>query len=145
MGFSVSGGFAVLVVGTFIAFGIFYGATANAGERVTDAQQAAFEDRLDQQNTAIDVTTATWYDGNTTLTVEVENTGETALSVDDTDLLADNDYLSRPFAAETVDGDGATDLWLPGEELRVEADLAGQPDRLTVVTERGIADGREVV
>lgn len=145
MGFSVSGGFAVLAVGAFIAFGIFYGAAADAGERVTDAQADAFESRLDQQNTAIAVTNATWYSSNSTLEVVVENTGTTALEVNATDVIADNEYVAPGrYASSAVDGDAETAVWLSGERLAVRAPLSERPDRVTVAVETGVSDWAEV-
>jgi flagellar protein FlaF len=144
MGFSVSGGFAVLAVGCFLAFGMFYGAAADAGERVVDAQREAFGDDLDRQNTAIRVTEATHYGGNETLAVEVKNVGTTALAVNATDVLADNTFLARPFAAEAVGGESGTGVWLPGETLDVAVTRSTTPDRVTVVTAGGVADADPV-
>ncbi|MDX1746081.1 MAG: flagellin, partial [Halobacteriales archaeon] len=95
MGFSVSGSFAIIVIGTFIAFGMFYGSAANAVEQVTDAQQAAHHDRLEQYNTAINVTRAEWQTGgdcgtgNTCLLIDIQNEGTTTLSTDATDVFVD--------------------------------------------------------
>jgi flagellar protein FlaF len=144
MGFSVSGGFAVLAVGCFLAFGMFYGAAADAGERVVDAQREAFGDDLDRQNTAIRVTEATHYGGNDTLLLAVDNAGTTALAVNATDVLADNTFLRRPFATETVAGEATTDVWLPGETLEVTVTRPAPPDRVTVVTAGGVADADPV-
>lgn len=161
MGFSVSGSFAVIVIGTFIAFGLFYGAASNAVENVTDAQQEAHHGRLDQQNTAINITQANWTTGgpcgllNTCLVIDVENTGTTTLTVNATDVFVDGYFVAHTdYSEEDVEGDATTGLWLPGEQYHIEiqstviddflapGDLP--PDRVKVVTERGVADSRGV-
>lgn len=138
MGFSVSASVAILLAATLIAFGMFHSAAYNTVERVTDAQAEAKDDLLDQQNTAIDLTEAVYYQGNDSLHVNVTNTGATTLSVSETDLLADNEYRSS-FADREVEGDGTTDVWAPGETLQYNVTSDSQPDRVTVVSGPGVA------
>ena len=150
MGFSVSGSFAIIAVGTFIAVGMFYGAASNGTEIVTESQQAAFDDRLEQQNTDINITGAEYNTSlaTNTLVLDIKNTGATALSVSQTDYIVDNAFISHAsVSAESVDGDTATDLWLPGETLHVEiteGTLGTAPDRVHIVTGPGVADARGV-
>lgn len=142
MGFSVSGSLAVVAVGALIALSMTYTAGANGFERVTDARDGHADHVVERRNADIEVANATYFDGNTTLRVTVNNTGTTSLSVNATDLLADNTYITN--GTRTVAGDTGTDLWLPGEQLTVEVSLPDRPDAVTVVTEHGLAD-REVV
>ena len=155
MGFSVSGSFAIIAVGTFIAVGVFYGAASNGAELVTESQSDAFDNRLEQQNTAINITRAE-YDTSLvtdTLIIEVKNTGSTALEVNDTDYIVDNELIThedvRDQGSESVDGDSDTQLWLPGETLRIEItstifeDITN-PDRVRIVTGPGVADSKGV-
>lgn len=161
VGFSVSGSFAIIVIGTFIAFGMFYGSAANAVEQVTDAQQAAHHDRLEQYNTDINVTRADWQTGgdcglgNTCLILDVQNDGTTTLSTDATDVFVDGYFVpDGDYSQEDVDGDATTSLWLPGEEYHIEIERTIiedflepsnlPPERVQVVTERGVADARGV-
>ncbi|WP_313692670.1 hypothetical protein [Halorarum halobium] len=135
MGLSVSASTAVVFLGLFIAAGTFYPAVANGAELVTDAQHAANDRALDQQNTDITVTNATYDDAADTLVVNATNDGSTALDVDEVDLLADNAYRSTNVS---VEGDDATGVWLPGETASFEADLTPAPNRTTVVVDHGV-------
>lgn len=139
MGFSVSGSFAVIVVGALIGFGMFATATTNGFELVNDAQRQAHDARLDQQNTAIEIANATYNATTTTVEIEVTNTGSTELSVNATDVLLDNEFQTT-FETRSVDGDASTDLWLPGETLTVEIDRGTAPNRVKIVTGPGVAE-----
>jgi len=140
MGFSVSGSAAIIFVAAFIGFGMFYSATANGFERVNDAREDQRDRLLDQQNTDISLVSATWNSsGNDNLVVTVDNTGSETLSVEETDLLIDNDY--RTGYATSVDGDSSTDIWASQERLEITVtSLSSQPNRVKVVTENGIAE-----
>lgn len=138
MGFSVSGSAAIIFAGLFIAFGMFYSATANTAERVEDARGDWRDTTLAQQNTAISITSATYDTGNQSLIVRANNTGSTSLSVPHTDLLVDNQYQTS-FTELSVDGDDTTDLWLPGQTIRYNVSFASQPGRIKLVTGTGVA------
>jgi len=139
MGFSVSGSAAIIFVAAFIGFGMFYSATANGFERVNDAREDQRDRLLDQQNTDISLVSATWNSSNDNLVVTVDNTGSETLSVEETDLLVDNDY--RTGYATSVDGDSSTDIWASQEQLVITVtSLSSQPNRVKVVTENGIAE-----
>lgn len=142
MGFGVSGASAVIFLGLFVAAGTLYATASNAGELVSDAAHDDRERLLDRQNTAINVTDATYDTGEGSLDVTVENTGTHALSVDATTVLVDNAYVSTENA--TVDGATGTDLWTPGTTLRLSVTLDAAPDRAKVVTETGVADAAAV-
>lgn len=138
MGFSVSGSAAIIFAAMFIAFGMVHSATSNGFEDISDAQQDRTDRTLTQQNTAINITSATWNSSTGDLVVEVDNTGSSQLSVEDVDLLANNDY-QRGYDT-SVDGDGSTDLWLPQERLTITVTTLGQdPGRIKVVTGPGVA------
>lgn len=137
VGFSVSGATAIIFVGAFISVGMAYSAASNGHEVVSDAQSSVHEDALARQNTALNVTNASYTSGS--LTVKVENAGSTALSVNDTDVVVDNQYVAS-FGSRTVDGDAQTDLWLPGETLTVTKSLAQRPSHVKVVTEHGVSE-----
>lgn len=139
MGFSVSGSFAIIVVGALIGFGMFATATTNGFELVNDAQKQAHDAQFDQQNTAIAIENATYNATSTTVEIEATNTGSTTLSVNATDVLLDNEYQTA-FETRSVDGDASTDLWLPGETLTIEIDRGSAPDRVKLVTGTGIAE-----
>lgn len=144
MGFSVSGSAAIVFVGLLIAFGTWHTATANNFERVSDAQADRTDAAVEQRNTRVAVVAAT-YDGTAEeLTVRVNNTGAAQLRLSTSDLLVDGEYVSNWQSGATVDGDGATDLWLSGEQLEVVLSRTTQPDRVKLATESGVADTAEV-
>ncbi|MCU4717147.1 flagellin [Halapricum hydrolyticum] len=136
MGFSVSGSAAIVFVGLFIAFGTFYTASTNTVEEMTDANDDWQDRQLAQQNTEIEIVAAVYDNETERLVVEVNNTGATVLSVNDTDLLVDNEYRT---ASRDVDGDAGTDIWAPGQRLTYSVSAASQPDRVKVATETGVA------
>jgi flagellar protein FlaF len=135
MGFSVSGATAVLFVAGLIGFGMFYTASSNGFEAVTESRDAANERALERSNIAINLTQTVYNDSNDDLSVSVNNTGSRTLSVNNTDLVVDNEYVTDPDT--TVEGDTTTDLWLPGERLWLNTTVTS-PSRIVVTTERGV-------
>ena len=139
MGFSVSGATVIMFLGMIASLGIAYSGAFNAFEQVDDAYRDDADRVLDQKNTVIELANVSWEQtGTDQLTVEVENTGSTSLSVNDTDLLVDNEY-KVDFVNRTVDGNAATDLWLPGETLNLTVTNETKPTRVKVVTETGVS------
>lgn len=137
MGFSVSGATGIIILGLLIALSFAFTSAANGFERVSDAREDRHERLLDQQNTAIEVANATYNGTAGELTVEVNNTGATELSVEHTSLLVDGEL--RTNASTDVEGDAATDVWLPGEQLTFVVETSTRPGRVKVATETGVA------
>ncbi|WP_424017481.1 flagellin [Halorientalis pallida] len=144
MGFSVSGSAAIIFAGMFIGFGILYGAVSDGHERVSDAQDARTDDALETENTAINVTSTEYVGTNDRLTVLVENTGASALALNTTDFLIENDYVTDWQGSATVAGQDDTWLWLPGEQLNITVRTSEVPAQVTVVTGNGVARTAEV-
>lgn len=143
MGFSVSGATVILFIGAFISFSIAYGAVNNGVERVSDAYQEDTDRVLEQKNTALNITDTTVANTGTGLylNLTVNNTGATSLDVEDTDVLVDGSFVTgADVETEEIDGDGDTDLWLPGESLFVNVSVATEPERVKVVTGPGVAE-----
>ncbi|WP_424017482.1 hypothetical protein ACOZ4N_16660 [Halorientalis pallida] len=145
MGVSVTSSFAVIVVGAFLAFGVFYSASANSFERVREASEGQNE-RFDRvQETAITVTAADVIDTTPcTVRVNVTNEGQTSLEIDDTDVLVDGVYRTGWQSETTVDGDGNTSDWFPTERLSLNVSVDGTPERVKVVTGPGVAGTRAI-
>lgn len=139
MGFSVSGSFAILVLASFIAFGMLYSAGANGVERVSEATTETYDDDLHRQNTAIEISEIEFQGSQ--LDVNVTNNGTTALALNDTDLIVDNSYQRQEDLQRfRVVGQPDSELWLPGETLFFRVDLpGGDPQRVTVATKYGVA------
>lgn len=142
MGFSVSGSFAIVFLGALIALSMAYTAGANGFERVNDAREDQSDRVIERHNIGLEVANVTYFGSNDTFRVTVNNTGATGLSVEATDVIVDNTYLTN--GTRSVAGDAGTDLWLPGEQLIVNVSLPTKPDAVTVATERGLS-AREVV
>jgi flagellar protein FlaF len=145
MGFGVSGASALIFLGVLIAGVTAYTASHAAVEQVSEAREDDRERLLDRRNTAINVTNATLETG--TLTLAVENTGSTTLAVNDTTVLVDNAYQETDAGNGTnVDGVSVidTDVWAPGETLRLNTTTFSSAGRVRVVTGTGVADDRAV-
>jgi flagellar protein FlaF len=141
VGFGTSGSLLLVFTGLFIAVGSFYTVAANTAERAAEATDRQRERLADVQESAINVTGAT-YDasGEGNLTVRVENTGGTTLSVGAVDFVVDGRYVPPgDLGRVTVAGNG-TGVWRPGEVLVLEGSLSEAPDRVKVVTGPGVAE-----
>jgi flagellar protein FlaF len=143
VGFSVSASAAIVFVGFVVAFTTLYPVAANGFERVSDARDAAGDRALDRENTDIDHLNATWSNTTETLTVNLTNTGTTALSVEHTDLLVDNTHWTGD---RSVEDDADTEVWLPGERLTITVqNVTIRPDRVKVVSDHGVSLGTDQV
>lgn len=148
-GLSTSGSLLIVFAGMFLALSVAYSVTANTAERIADASEDRAERHRAVQLTTVNVTGATWDTTTSNLTVTVNNTGDTVLSVPDADTVVDGNYV--PVSDyERVEVEGrASDLWRPGEQLVLEDDdtvatFDSAPGRVRVVTETGVADAAEV-
>lgn len=138
MGFSVSGATAVVFVGLLVGAATLYPAVDRYAERTADATDADDERLLVRHNTAIETVNATYNATTDELALAVRNTGASTLSVPKTDLLVDGTYV--PLAGNTtVADDSATEIWAPGETLRVTLSDPDAPDRVKIVSGSGVA------
>jgi len=138
MGFEVSGTFLIIFFGVLVAMGAIYTTYDSTADRVTEAHDARLSDSIAQAETEIEIRLANWNSTSGELTIEIENTGTTQLTVDRTRVLLDGDPTAPGDATErTIDGDSDTDLWGPGETLRLV--YGRNANRIRVVTEHGIS------
>lgn len=137
MGFSTSGAAAIIFVGMLVAVSIAFPVIETAHDRQSGAMSDRDDRALDVRNTAIAVDTG--FDGDGNLVVDVENTGTTTLSVNETDLLVDGTYLPRSEYDTSVDGVSDRTTVQPGETLTFETAEAAV-DRVKVVTGNGVAE-----
>jgi len=140
MGFSVSGSAAIIFAALFITFGMWYTASANSFERMNDAEADRTDAVRATSSSGVEVTDATYDATNDELTVTVENTGATQLTLDATDLLVDGQYRDGWQDNATVEGNADTRLWMGSETLTVTVSLPSQPDRVKLVAETGVSD-----
>jgi archaellum component FlaF (FlaF/FlaG flagellin family) len=151
--FSTAGSLLVVFVGLYLAFGGLYGATANTGERISQAREAARESATAVAETKLTIETAVWNasanESHTNLTVEVNNTGDRTVRLPAIDTLVDNTRLAMEDY-ERVEVNGRdTDLWRPGERLFLRDQdtvdgLGGSPTRVKVIADVGVADASGV-
>jgi len=145
VGFGTSGSFLLLGLAAFVALGTLHGAVSNTTEQLSEAREDAREHRIETAGTDVLVTDAVHNDTAGNLTVRVNNAGETALVVDDTDVLVDGRYVDlSEFETVEVDGRQAT-VWRPGQQLElVDEDWTDAAGRVKAVVEHGVADTTEV-
>ena len=155
MGFSVSASTALIFAALFLAFGTLYPAMANGYERVEEADAAKADHNLDQSQTDIRLESfsADINNGNNNLNqldIVVNNTGQTALTVSEIDILLNGDYIewtngdSNDNVRTEVEGDQTTDLWLPNEEIDIRLGDSGPIEgdgtyNFKIVTEHGVS------
>jgi len=140
MGFSVSGAAAIIFATMFVVFGMWYTATANSFEAVTDAEQDRTDAVRDAQNTEVAIQSATYDSLNDEVTIDVANTGAAQLSVADTDVLLDGRYQEGWRENATVENTD-TRLWLAEETLTITiTGVTEQPGRVKVTAEHGVSD-----
>lgn len=137
MGFSVSGATAIILIGGLIAFSFAFGAMNNGYERVSEAQEERDDRELLRANSDVAITNATYDDDNSSLEVNVTNAGSAELVVEEVSLLVDGEYRSN--VTTEIDGDGTTDVFLPGEILTMTVEQSVRPDRVKVVAGTGVA------
>jgi flagellar protein FlaF len=145
MGFSVSGTYALLFFGVLFAMGTLHASASNAVEEVRDAQQVQNDHLSAIQRTDVNVTDVILLDATSCdVNVTANNTGTTQLRVSETDLFSDGTYEENLTDRAQVDGTDGTDLWLPGQQLEVDAgEFLSAPDRVKVVTGPGVSDTAE--
>ena len=138
MGFSVSGAAAIIFATMFITFGMWFTASSNSFEAVSEAENAQSDAALETQNTAISFADVTYNNTSEQLTVRVTNTGAAQLRVGATDLLVDGQYQTGWEETATVAGTD-TRLWLSGETLTINVTTATEPTRVKIATENGVS------
>lgn len=137
MGFSVSAASVIVFIGVLISVSLLYTTAANNAELMTDARSDAQERALEQRNADLNVTSVS-YNGSV-LVVNATNTGATTLSVEDTDVVVDNQF-EPGTVTKVAGGEPGSTLWVPGEQLHIEVEIGTKPDRVTVVTDPGVAE-----
>jgi flagellar protein FlaF len=138
MGFSVSGAAAVIFATMFVTFGMWYTASANSFDRVSEAESAQSDTVLETRNTEIGNVNVTYNNTTDVLTVRVDNIGASQLTVAETDLLVDGQYRTGWADAATVAGTD-TRLWLAGETLTMTVSAPSEPARVKIATANGVS------
>lgn len=138
MGLSVSAAASIVIIGVLLIFGTLYPAIETSRELKNEArsdwlQRQDAKQRSDMTVTDIDHT-------EERLDIDLENTGDTALKLNELEVLINGVYKSEMISNWVVDEDiTETDLWNPGQSLNIT--LQGIEDevrRVVVVNEFGI-------
>ncbi|MDR5656872.1 fla cluster protein FlaF [Halodesulfurarchaeum sp. HSR-GB] len=147
MGFSVSGGTAIILIAAVASAGMLYTTAYNGYESVQDASEIESASDLQRANTEVEIVNVT-HDTSVSpdaITVTVRNDGTNTLSVTDTDLLLNGTYQINTTRTVSTDdgtltaGTDGTDLWQPREELTISVrEDHSEPITVKVVTGPGV-------
>ncbi|GAA0670787.1 flagellin [Natronoarchaeum mannanilyticum] len=137
MGFSTSAAVAVVSIGFLISVGLLYPAVEQSVQDVSDATDTREDRMLDTRNSDAALSDVTYNNTTDVLNVTVNNTGTVTMDVAGTDLLVDGEIATN--RTTYVDGVADRELWVAGEQLRIEArDVRTAPERVVVVTGTGL-------
>lgn len=137
MGFSTSAAVAVVSIGFLISVGLLYPAVEQSVQDVSDATDNREDRMLDTRNSDAALHDVTYNNTTGVLNVTINNTGTVTMDVAGTDLLVDGEIATN--RSTYVDGVADRELWVAGEQLRIEANGVGTtPDRVVVVTGTGL-------
>jgi len=137
MGFSTSAAVAVVSIGFLISVGLLYPAVEQSVQDVSDATENREERMLDTRNSDAVLHDVTYNSTTDVLNVTVNNTGTVTMEAAKTDLLVDGEIATN--RTTYVDGVTDRDLWVAGEQLRIEASgVSTAPERVVVVTGTGL-------
>lgn len=137
MGFSTSAAVAVVSIGFLISVGLLYPAVEQSVQDVSEATDNREDRMIDTRNSDAVLSDVTYNSTTDVLNVTVNNTGTVTMDVAGTDLLVDGEIATN--RTTFVDGVADRDLWVAGEQLRIEAsDVRTAPERVVVVTGTGI-------
>lgn len=138
MGFSTSAAAAVLFIGVLVSVSMVYPALTDNVESVSEAMNEREDRTLDQRNAGIEVENATYHNSSDEVTINVTNTGTTALTANETDVLLDGRL--QPDPTREIDGATNREVWAPGETMQLTVTgVTTAPTRVVVVAEFGIS------
>jgi archaellum component FlaF (FlaF/FlaG flagellin family) len=139
MGLSISAAFVVILIGVTLAAIVLADAFTGSYQELEDSS----DERADRQrrllDTGIDIEAALYSTSQGNGTVNVTNTGSTTLDPAGLDVLADGILLTENITSIRIDNSTAV-AWFPGKTAVITIHLGGQPSRLKVVTDNGVAD-----
>jgi flagellar protein FlaF len=138
MGFSVAAAAAILFAGGLVCFSIVLEAVDTSTDQMRDAraaEDARTQERLDTRFTLVNGTA-----NGTAVQLNLTNSGSSVVHVKALDVLVNGTLLTANVTLRTVDGSSATNLWAPGQTLRltVAAPVTG-PATVKLVTDAGYA------
>lgn len=135
MGFSTIGASIIIFAGLLFVLTTSANAVFEAQREYTTAvQEERVRDEF-RRNTDLEILSG-GHDGDGTFYLNLTNRGDTVLDLSRTGLVIDGSWSSHLVVAKTIDG-RITDLWAPGEVLRIEASSGSEPGRAYFYVETG--------
>jgi len=143
MGLSTAAAFAIVMGFAIVATGHLTQSSLRGQQEIADAQRDQQEASSAHATGAFAVVQRNWTEpgGQGRLQVWANNTGGVAFDAGKVDVLLDGVWRTDLVAARDVDGDAATSVWAPGEQLRLQLDdvPTPEPSRAWLVTDTGAA------
>jgi len=135
MGFSVSAATAIIFSAMALSMGILAVMTTEAFDAVRRAGETRVDMLIERERTRVSIIEVTWANG--TLRVNSSNDGSTTLHVSKTLLLVNGLLVTGGVSGDA--GVSGSDLWLPGEVLRLRVSPSVSPSSVKLVAETGVA------
>lgn len=136
MGFSVAAAAAILFAGSLVSFTIVLQSVESASESLRDARAGEDARTMDRLNTRITLVNGSA--NGTAVDLNLTNSGSVVIHVRALEVLVNGTLYTQNITLRAVDGVAQTDLWVPGQTLRLVVDApVAAPAGVKVVTETG--------
>jgi len=136
VGFSVAAAAAIVFTGAVISFAILQGSLQSASDQVQEAQESQVSHQQDLLNTRISLLNGTA--NGTVFDLNLTNAGSTVIHKGSIDLVINGTLVTANITNATVDGVAASNLWAPGQTLRlIGTSLVVGPADIKLVTDNG--------
>jgi flagellar protein FlaF len=135
MGFSVSAATAIIFSAMALSMGILAVMTTEAFDAVRRAGETRVEMLVERERTRLSILDVFFSNG--TLSVNASNDGSTTLHVSKTSVLVNGALITSGVSGDA--GVAGSDLWLPGEVLRLRIAPSAAPVSVKLVSETGVA------
>lgn len=133
MGMSVSIATAIIFIASLISFASIIGTLDGAQDALTEAHRMSSEREVDALHTSIAITSIDRQNG----TIQVMNSGEVTLSLNDIDILINGTLSNDRVSSMTVEGHDGSRIWLPGEVLSIGIDGELEGAAIKIATANG--------
>lgn len=144
MGFSVAAAAAILFAGGLVSFAVIVESVETASQDIREAQAKQDLRVADALNTRIALLNGT--NNGTAFDLNLSNNGSVVIHVRSLDVLINGTLYTGAVTMRAVDGSNATNLWAPGQVLRLSVQASvPSPAMVKVVTETGYTFQGQVV
>lgn len=134
MGFETAVVISIFFVSILVLGTNSYAVMSSSNDIVNDAEDVRHELQYKKLNTRLTLDSMTLDNDNSTLVVEVTNSGNIVLDSDEVSMLVDGHLLNYDYYPETV-------KWYPGEQKTFSVDNISGPryKRVKIVTDSGVS------